>query len=304
MRGPSPPPERRDPAHEHGDHAGREVAVHVEPHGAFSVNSVGLDRIPFPLSFSAREAAGSWMITGAAARAGELADLLVSAADSTIIVADLATNSFLHEDCSAWAPSRIATEQGIDFRSRSLGTLASGVPGLSEEILAVRRDDLPRFLDGWSPYELTLVDIPGEAGPGQLDEIALTIGTAHVGEPVLPGLPGSRVLYSGHDDCYFCVESADPAMPTTLLSRLLALLVGSFLGRGSCTDVPEPARMLMACLLKDSAHWTGTPGSVSETEVTVRLTAVDEPWHLGQKVPDHTDCLAICDIPQGAWRLE
>ena len=64
--------------------------VEVGSHGAFSVNGIGLNGAPFPLSFSARKAGGSWLVDAAAAQAGELADVLTSAAGATIVVVDLA----------------------------------------------------------------------------------------------------------------------------------------------------------------------------------------------------------------------
>lgn len=107
-----------------------------------------------------------------------------------------------------------------------LGALAFGVVGLSEEALVLRRDDLPRFLAGWYPYELTLIDVRDPPTLEQVSDIALTIGTAAPGEPVLPILVGSRLWYSGHDDCYVAIESTDLAVPGAVLGRLLALLVG------------------------------------------------------------------------------
>jgi hypothetical protein len=154
------------------------VVVEVGRHGAFAVNRIGPVGAPFPLSFSVREASGSWMVDAAAAQAAELADVLMHAANDTIVVVELATNSFLDDDYTQWRPSRIAADQGVSCQVHLLGALASGVAGLSEEALVIRRGDLPRFLAGWSPYELTLVDVPGRPTPGQLDEIALTIGTA------------------------------------------------------------------------------------------------------------------------------
>ena len=79
------------------------------------------------------------------------------AANGTIVVVDLATSSLLDEDHVQWRPSRIAAEQGVSCRVHLLGALASGVVGLSEEVLVMRRDDLPRFLAGQSPYELAAV---------------------------------------------------------------------------------------------------------------------------------------------------
>src|SRR5258706_9588774 len=123
----------------------RRVMVEVWPHGAFSVNRAGLDGTPFPLSFSVREASGSWMATATAAQAVELADVLTRAADDTIVIVELATNSFLDKDYVQWRPSRIAAEQGVSCQARLLGALASGVVGLSEEALAIQRDDLARL---------------------------------------------------------------------------------------------------------------------------------------------------------------
>ena len=122
----------------------------------------------------------------------------------------------------------------------------------------MRRDALPRFLDGWSPHELTLADMPGSPDPERTDEIVLALGTAaYYDEPVLPGLPGSCLLYSGHDDCYLHVESTDQTVPPALLSRLLALLAGSALAHAFPVEVPEPATVIAESLTADHAHWTG-----------------------------------------------
>jgi hypothetical protein len=277
--------------------------VEVERHGAFSVNGVGLNAAPFPLSFSVREADGSWMVEATAAQAGELADVLIGAASDTIVVVDLATNSFLDNDDVQWPPSRIAAEQGVSCQAHPLGALASGVIGLSEEAIAMRREDLPRFLAGWSPYELTLADMPGSPDPVRTDEIALAIGTAAYGEPVLPGLPGSRLRYSGHDDCYVYVESADPALPVALLSRLLALLAGSAVASASPVNVPEPPRAIAASLIADHAHWTGRVSVASEDAVTISLSVVATPWRLRHPIPERTDRTVTFHVHQGLWRL-
>jgi len=87
--------------------------VEVGPHGAFSVNGIGLNGAPFPLSFSARKAGGSWLVDAAAAQAGELADMLTGAAGDTLVVVDLGTSSFVDDDYVQWPPSRIAAAQGV-----------------------------------------------------------------------------------------------------------------------------------------------------------------------------------------------
>jgi hypothetical protein len=266
-------------------------------------NRVGLNGAPIPLSFSAREASGSWMVHATAAQAAEVADVLMRTSGDTIVVADLATSSFLDEDYAQWRPSRIAAEQDVSCQVHLLGALASGVVGLSPEILAIHRDELPRFLAGWSPYELTLIDTPSTPVPERLDEIALAIGTTPHGTPVLPDLAGSRLRYSGHDDCYLTVESTDQSVPAALLSRLLALLAGSALTCAASAEVPEPATAIAASLIEDSAHWTGALGTTSQNAVTVSLSATAAPWRLGQRLPERVDRIARYDVQQGTWQL-
>lgn len=242
--------------------------VEVGRHGALAVNRTGLGGAPFPLSFSAREASGSWTVDATAAQAAELADVLMGAANDTIVMVGLATNSFLDEDYVQWRPSRIAAEQGVSCQVHFLGAPASGVGGLSEEALVMRREDPPRFLAGWSAYELTLVDMPGRPTPERLDEIALTIGTAPYGGPVLPGLAGSRLRYSGHDDCYLAVESTDQTVPVALFS-LQSPAVRAYnphRGRRRCgsqsrwsfTDVASSAPM--TCGSSSRMRVSGAPG--------------------------------------------
>ncbi|MER5267786.1 hypothetical protein ABTZ99_37375 [Actinosynnema sp. NPDC002837] len=258
---------------------------------AFGVNRLGFGGTPFPLSFSAREVDGSWRLDATAATAAELADLVVAAANETILVVDLATTSFLDEEYRQWPPSRIAAEQGVDGWAHQLGTLASGVVGLSEEVLVLRRDDLPRFLAGWSPYELTLVDLPAPPSAERLDEIALTLGTAAHHDPVLPALVGSRVWFSGHDDCYVALESTDPALPAAVLGRLLALLAGTALDDA----VAEPDGALVADLVTRNAHWVGAVDRVSADSVTVNLTATSARWRLSAPPPDRVDHTVVLD---------
>ena len=277
--------------------------VEVGRHGAFSVNGVGLSHAPFPLSFSLRLADRSWIVDATAAQVAELADVLIRAAHDTIVVVDLATNSFVDEGYVQWRPSRIAAEQAVDCDVHSFGGLTSGVIGLSDEALVMRRDDLPRFLAGWSPYELTLIDVPEPPTPERLDEIALAIGTAAHDQRVLPMLSGSRLWFSGHDDCYVSVESTQPAMPAALLSRLLALLVGSALVDVSAVEVPDPDAAIVDDLITVSPNWIGVLGTASPNSVRVNLSATPQTWRIGQMLPKRVDRTAIYAVTEGMWRL-
>lgn len=279
------------------------MSIEIRRDGAFSVNSVGLGRLPFPLSFSVREAAGCWVVQATAAQAAELADLLVHAAKDTIVVIDVATNSFLDEQYAPWKPSRIAAEQSTQCSLHDFGGLAAGVVGLSDEALVMRREELPGFLEGWSPYELTLVGLPEVPTAEQLDEIGLEVGTARHDRPILPTIAGCCLWYSGHDDCYVWMESTDRAVPVAVLGRLLALLAGSALVDVGVVAVTDPIAALVEDLLEHSSDWVGTLGAVSAETVTVNLAATSGPWRLTQPLPEQVDRVAVYDVADARWRL-
>ncbi|MEW1635347.1 hypothetical protein AB0469_14855 [Streptomyces sp. NPDC093801] len=281
--------------------------IEVGQQGAFSVNSVGIERQPFPLSFSVHEAEGLWRVSAGAAQAGELVDLLVAVANDAVALVSLETNSFLDEDWYSLRPGLIAAELGVPCTVHSLGSWASGTNGLSEEFLVMDRDLLPRLLDGtWSPYELTLIDLPADVTPEQLDELALVLGTTGVDEPLLNRLEDSRVWFSGHDDCYVLLETRDPSLPAAVLARLLSLLAGSALAElteESISRVPEPGPWLPERLIATAPHWIGALGNVTEDLVTIGLAALPGPWRLGISFPQQADLTATLDVRHGTWRI-
>ncbi|MFI7604342.1 hypothetical protein ACIBTV_04380 [Micromonospora sp. NPDC049366] len=278
--------------------------VEVRRDGAFSVNSVGLNRETFPLSFSVREAADCWVVHATAAQAAELADILTDAAKDTVVVVDLETTSFLDDQYVQWKPSRIAAAQGVDCSTHDLGELAAGVVGLSEEVLVMRADDLPGFLDGWYPYELTMLGLAETPGADRLDEIALAVGTARHDRPVLPTLTGCCLWYSGHDDCYVWVEAGDGRVPLAVFGRLLTLLAGSALVTDALSvELSDPPEALVGAMLAESQQWVGTLGTVSPTTVTVSLSATSRPWRLAHPLPGRVDRTAVYDIVDATWHL-
>ncbi|MER5811543.1 hypothetical protein ABT143_25725 [Streptomyces sp. NPDC002033] len=287
--------------------------VEVKCDGAFSVNSVGLEGRPFPLSFSVGEAEGVFSVTGGAAQAAELTDLLVAVANDAVAVVSLESNSFLTEDWQTLRPSLIAAELGVPCGIHPLGSWVSGTHGLGEELIVVDRDRLSDLLDGtWTPYELALIDVPADTGPEQLDELALTIGTSMStshDEPLLGRLGGSsRIWFSGHDDCYLWLETRDPSLPGAVLARLLALLAGSALTeRGDGADsveVPEPGGWLTERLISASPHWMGALGTVTEELVTIELAALPERWRLDVAFPARRDVTVTLDVRHGTWRCD
>ncbi|WP_405817079.1 hypothetical protein OG241_21080 [Streptomyces sp. NBC_01390] len=281
--------------------------------GAFNVNRVGMECRPVPLSFSVREVEGLWRVSCGAAQAGELADLLVSVANDAVAVVSLETNSYLDEDWHPLRPSLIAADLGVPCTVHPLGSWAAGTNGLAEEVLVLDRDLLPRLLDGtWSPYELTLIDVPADVTPEQLDELALVLGTTGIDEPLLSRLGDSRVWFSGHDDRYVLLETRDPALPAAVLARLLTLLAGSALAELTehaelaeepLSRVPEPGPWLPEQLIATAPHWIGALGDVTKDLVTVRLAALPGPWRLGVSFPERADLTATLDVRHDTWRI-
>ncbi|MFE9421787.1 hypothetical protein ACFYNO_02360 [Kitasatospora sp. NPDC006697] len=282
--------------------------IEVGQYGAFGVNCVGMARDPFPLSFSAQEAAGCWQLRAAAVRAVEVADLLTGAtANDTVVVVDLATNSFLDEKYRQLPLARIAAAQGVEPVVHPRGEWAAGASGLGEEFLVLRKRELGGFLgDDWAPYELGLVDLPAPPGAEELDQLALAVGTASSDEPLLPQLPLSQWYFSGHDDCYLWLETRNAALPSLLLARLLALAAGAALLAETGAEpvrVPEPEPSLAAALLAENPHWVGAVGEVTAEAVRVDLVPSKRPWRLGERVPEAAGRYARLGRPDGGWTL-
>ncbi|GAA2532497.1 hypothetical protein GCM10010201_34960 [Pilimelia columellifera subsp. columellifera] len=242
----------------------------IDRYGAFVVNSVGLGGDPFPLAFSVTETANCWRIQAAAASIAELADLLMSAMQPYTVVADLETNSYLDDDWQPWRPSAIAADRNVTCLTHPIGESLGPTVGLADELLVLDTADLARFVDGWSPYELTLLDLAAPASTDSLEELALAWGTADWESPVLPTLPGVRTWYSGHDNCYLTIETADSGMPAAVLARLLALKAGSLLlGDAEQIRVPDPSLNHVRELLQHP-HWSGWRNPTATAELSSR----------------------------------
>ncbi|MCF2530715.1 hypothetical protein [Yinghuangia soli] len=288
--------------------------VAVGPDAAFGVHKAGQAGRSFPLSFSVREQAGAWLVTGTAARAADIADVLARGmANDTVLIHSMETTAFYDEDNTPWPLSRVLAEYGVAGTVHPMPAWAAGGVGLGTDLLVLHRDDLGRLLaDDWSPYGLGFIDLPGPPSPARLDELALAIGTTSYPEPLVPALDGTSLRFSGHDDCYLLVESTVPGFPGAVLGRLLALLVGSALLGLRAADrveapapieVPEPAPELPAQLIADSPYWIGVLGPRTETTVAVHLTAVSESWRLSEELPTEPAHIATLHVPTGTWRL-
>ncbi|WP_126641022.1 hypothetical protein [Embleya hyalina] len=250
------------------------------------------------------------MVHATPAEAGEVVDLMVRWAGETVVVLGLETTSFLDADYSLWSPSRIAAEQKVECAVHRVGSWAAGTPGLGEEILVMRRDDLPRLLDGtWSPYQVSIVDVPARPTSAQLDDVALAVGTAEYDTPILPRLAGSRLWYSGHDDCYAAIESTDASMPARILGRLLALSArSSSAGESdrSPDTIAEPDAAAMRDLIRESAYWIGVPADPDHTDngtAVIHLSVLPQRWRLGRKPPERIDRTATLDLRRGTWEF-
>ncbi|GAA2714306.1 hypothetical protein [Actinoplanes palleronii] len=274
------------------------MQVEVQIHVAFATNCVGSPGNPFPLSFSVRESAGCFSVQATAARASELADLLIPAGVDTVLVADLHTNSWLTNDIKPWTPAGIAAIRATPCTVHDFSGLAT--MGLSAEGLVMTPASLLQLLDGgWTPYQTTVVGMPGSPSADRLDEIGLALGTARHDRPILPTLPGCTLHYTGHDDCYVTVESTDPAVAPAVLGRLLALLVGSPLTEEEPVVVQHPPDVMIAALLAESPDWIGHLAG----DHTVHLAVTTGPWRLADPIPDRVDRVAVYSPTDGTWHL-
>ena len=279
--------------------------ISVDKYNAFGVNTVGLQGAPFPLSISVVEAEHLWAIHATAARACDLVDVLATNAHSSAAVLNLGHTSWLDDDYTPWPPSRIAREQNIAFTSHDIRWAASA-RFRSDDLLVMSWQHLHRFLDGWSHHDIEIIDLPAPLEDPEADELALVINTHDDAACLLPQLPGSRIYYSGHDDCYVYAETTDSSLPTRLFARLLGLFAGSALldDHTDTVTVPEPAESLVKALLRQSSHWVGTVLSAQPSRaVTLGLVPSHKSWRMPDPIPRQAPHTITLDLEASAWKL-
>jgi hypothetical protein len=277
-------------------------SVAVDRFGAFGVNVIGPGRHPFPLSISRAAVSDGWTVNATAARACDLIDVLGLNSGRTAVILNVEHGTWLGDDHRAWPLRRIAEHQHVPATVIDI-RWASPYPAFDNDLLVIAWPDLPRLLDGLSPYGMDMFDQPSP--PDGIDELVLTVNTSADDDYLIDRLPGATVYYHGHDDCYVHIQTTDPELPSRLFSRLVAMLAGSALldERTQSVVIPDPDPRLTADLLRRSDHWIGTlavsrPGN----SVTVGLTPRERGWRLGDPIHKEPSHLFTLDADNGAWR--
>jgi len=268
-------------------------AVRVDRDNAFRVNTVGLQANPFPLSISVTPHDGVHRVQATATRAYDLVDALTADAHHTAVVLNVGQNNW------------IAGEQKVAAACHDIRWAASS-RFESDDMLTMPWQQLPRFLSGWSPYELEILDAPGPLDDITADELALAVNTFDGSSLLLPRLPTSGFYYAGHDDCYLYAEATDPQMPIRLLTRLLTLFVGSSLldDDTEALTIAEPDPALATALLEANRHWIGTVRSTKpDGTVAIGFAPTDTTWRLADPLPTLATTSVIFDLATGSWRM-
>ncbi|GAA2389108.1 hypothetical protein Cme02nite_71250 [Catellatospora methionotrophica] len=283
-----------------------EGCVRVDRSAAFAVNGVGSREgtLPFPLSFSVSSAGGVFDVVAAAASASELVDLLAAYARGQAVVLNVGTNSWLNDDYGQLPLGRIAGEQGVAAQVHDIRWAATRY--WSDDLLVMPWAELPRFLDGWYPYDIEILDVAGTLTAAEVAELALAVNTRAPDAPLLPTVAGANLWFGGHDDCYLNLETASADLVSLLLARLLALRAGTALlidGDLAAEDVvvPQPPVALAAALLAVSSAWVGRVAQVRAGAVELALAPVDVRWRTGNQLPGDMPYTLTLDLPSGRW---
>lgn len=265
--------------------------VTVKDESAFRINraAVNGEVVAFPLSLHVERTGDVTVVAGTAAALHEIGDVLVAGARATLLV----FGAGYHAEVTL---AERAAELGLDVAVRDVAWSAAD-PHAPSELAVLRKGDLVPLLGELYPYDVHVADVTA-ADEGTQDEVVLLATTGCGVPPVLESLPGSTLLYDGHDDCYLYVETRDATLPERLLTRLLALLAGSVLGEGD-TTVAEPPPGVARALLAESPRWVAMPEEVTGERVVVGLRP-DE-WRLGDAVAPHPVRTLVYDVVVGAW---
>ncbi|GAA1380608.1 hypothetical protein [Catellatospora chokoriensis] len=286
--------------------------VRVDRSAAFRANGVWSREgtLPFPLSFHATSAGGVHSVDATAASISELVDLLAAHARGQALVLNVSTNDWLDGDYQQLPLGRIAEEQGVAAEVHDIRWAATR--HMSDDLLVMPWSRMPRLLGGWYPYDIEILDVAGPLTSAEVEELVLTVNTHNVGKaPILPVLANASLWFSGHDDCYFSLETTSAELPPLLLARLLAAQAGAALieaadPAGTREDavvmVPQPPAGLAAELLGIGGHWVGTVAQVQAGEqVTLALAPTNARWRVADWLPDVMPHELTLDVVAGTW---
>lgn len=279
----------------------RDRPLRVDQFSAFHVNRVGLTQAAFPLSISVDETDGIWTVSGTAARICHLVDVLATGAHETAAVLNIGQTSWLDENYQSIRPRDIAQHQGIEVTAKAV-TWSAPSESVPNDLLMVNWADLDRFLQGWSPDNIDIVDVERPLSDEEADNLALATNTLDKDTRLLSQIRGSRLFYSGHDDCYFYVETVDASLPARIFTRLLALFAGSALVDDTieAVEVREPDLSIAENLLSGSSQWVGTV-LPSPSRCTASMGFTARSWRLGQPLPTDGPYKVTFDCESSAW---
>ncbi|GAA1415833.1 hypothetical protein ACFQZ4_41540 [Catellatospora coxensis] len=286
--------------------------IRVDRFAAFRVNGLWsrAGSLPFPLSFAVSSADGVHCVDAAAASVSELVDLFAAYARGHAVVLNVGTNSWPADDHRQAPLERIAREQGVDVDVHDIRWAVARYA--SGDLLVMPWARMARFLDGWYPYDIEILDVAEPLTPTRVEELALAVNTHDLRTgPLVPQAPGAGLYFNGHDDCYVYVETTSAGFAPRLLARLLALRAGAGLlderdAEGEDTEVAvtvtQPPVALAAELLGIAGTWVGKVAQVCPGErVTLALAPTAARWRLGQALPEVMPHEVTLDLVTGGW---
>jgi hypothetical protein len=225
---------------------------------AFTLNRLGPEGAPFPLSVELRAAPdGIQELSLVALRFVDLVDALVARAGPRFVVHGLEqTSHVIDGEPRSASLSEIAAENEVEASV------------LDPDSLVVASADLRALLGDVAHHQLFAFDWEGLA---EVEEIVACL-TREEAPPEpwvrLTRLPRSTTWLQVHDDCYVELETRRPALARAVVARALQLWVGTALwsAGGGQPDVARPPGAILDALLAGGAFTLPPEATVVEGE--------------------------------------
>ncbi|MFM2071089.1 MAG: hypothetical protein RLZZ623_1352 [Actinomycetota bacterium] len=268
------------------------VAPSQQRQTAMEINSIGLNRVPFPIWAAVATADGVTV--------GDLGPLTVSELSSVVSQRFNGLALLFAVERAAYMRDEPMAAQTLGL-AQELSIVGGKVQPVGPDEVLIDFADLPAAVADLYSWGYKLASVPSGVDPldvwASLDSNDWTIA------PAIRATPNVELFVDSHDDCYLHVETRRPEVMSDLIALLLATAASVAWHRTNAdteATITVPSSDTVARLLGEVGRLVIDQRNIEVRENSIRLPFARERWTLATPVVLPTSVVTY-DVAAGSW---